>query len=440
LFHLNALNSWGLPYFENRMVQLVLGLGIFLATLVSVLIRPPRLSEAQAALLGAAAMLLVGIVPPGEAITAILREWNVYLFFLGLMVTAALADGAGVFVFLADRAAEVAGGSMRRLYAAVFLVGAGVTAVLSNDATALLLTPIVVAMVQRLHLPALPFLFATTFIADTASFLLPVSNPINVLLLGTEIDLLTFFRFLMLPALASVVINYAVFAWWFADALRGCYRLTPLESRASFDRMATRRMLYGLGVLAVGYVAATWAHVPLGPVALAGALWLGIVATSVGTFDWATVRRGISWSLFGFLTGMVIIVHGLERLGLTSWFGTKLLALGGDSPFRMLLVTAFGTALGSNLINNVPMALVMRAALTKSAPAGVPLEALRYAALLGADLGPNLTIIGSLATILWVLLLRQYGITISVRQYLILGLLVVPAMLLIGVVAIWLQI
>jgi arsenical pump membrane protein len=328
---------------------------------------------------------------------------------------------------------------MRRLYAAVFVVGAVVTAVLSNEATALLLTPVVAALVQRLRLPARPFLFATTFVADTASFLLPVSNPINVLLLGTDIDLPTFFRFLLLPALAAVTLNYAVFAWWFAGELRGSYRLPPPEHRGSFDRLATRRMLYGLVVLAAGYVAAAWAHVPLGPVAVAGALWLGLVAASAGSLDWVSLRRGISWSLFGFLTGMVVIVHGMEKLGVISWFGTRLLALGSDSPFRTLLVTAFGTALGANLINNVPMALVMRVALAEAAPPGVPLEALRYAALLGADLGPNVTTVGSLATILWVLLLRQYGLTVSVRQYLVLGLLVVPAMLLIGVVAIWLQ-
>ncbi len=421
------------------MVQQALGLGLFAATLVAVLTRPRGLSEAWAALAGATLMLLIGLLPLAEAWTSLVHEWNVYLFFLGLMASSALADRAGVFTVLAAAAARWADGSPRRLYAAVFLLGTAVTAVLSNDATALLLTPVMAALVLHLDLPPRPYLFATTFIADTASFLLPVSNPINVLLLGERTALPLFLRYLLLPSLVAVLVNALVFFWWFRHDLRGRYAVEKLTEVGSSRSPATVRMLGALALLAVAYVAAAWLRVPLGPVALAGALVLALVARWSGCWDWKALRDGISWSLFGFLTGMVVSVRGLEYLGLTAWFGRSLLALGGDSLFQSILATAFGSALGANLINNVPMALVMRAALSESGLTGQRADALAFAATLGADLGPNVTTVGSLATILWVLLLRRYGITVSLRQYLVLGLLVVPALLFLGSVWIWWQ-
>ena len=198
-------------------------------------------------------------------------------------------------------------------------------------------------------------------------------------------------------------------------------------------------MLLALACLAAGSLVAAWLGLPLGPVAVGGAVFLAVVARTAGCFDAKSVWRGISRTLFGFLSSMIVVVRGLENVGLTAWFGHTLLGLGCDSQLRAVLVTAFGTALGANLINNVPMALVMRTALDE---AGLPhplRETLSFAAVFGADLGPNITTVGSLATILWVLLLRQYGVPVSVRQYVFLRLLVVPAMLFVGAVVIWLQ-
>jgi len=146
--------------------------------------RPRRVTEAIAAASGAILMLLGGYVGLGEALTLVRGQWNVYGFFLGLMMTSALADQAGVFEVLTHQVARWARESALRLYLAVFLLGTLITAFLSNDATALILTPVVYALVTRLRLSPLPFLFACTFIADTASFLLPVSNPINIMVIN----------------------------------------------------------------------------------------------------------------------------------------------------------------------------------------------------------------------------------------------------------------
>lgn len=297
------------------MLQVILGIGIFAATLGAILARPARISEAQAALLGAAAMLVTGSVRPEQAVTAVLHDWNVYLFFLGLMISAALAEQAGVFRLLPGYAVRWAGGSTRRLYAAVFAIGVGMTAVLSNDATAILLTPVVATLVLGLDLPPMPFLFATTFIADTASFLLPVSNPINVLVLGEQIDLALFLRFLFVPGVLTSAIDYLVFAWWFRDDQRRHYDPARWRVLLPYDRSVAHRMLIGL---ALAYVFGSWMRLPLGLVAVSGALTLGLLAWATGTLAWSTMRRGISWSLFGFLTGMVVIVQGFMSSPLQS--------------------------------------------------------------------------------------------------------------------------
>ncbi len=418
-------------------MQLVLGLSVFTISLAAVLTRPARVSEDQAVLAGALAMLLFGIVSPRDAAQALLAEWNAYLFFLGLMVAAAFAEHAGLFTLLAAQAARWAKGSGRRLFFALFAIGTVVTAALSNDATALLLTPVVATLVVRLGLPPMPFLFATTFIADTASFVLPISNPINVILLGEQLDLVTFLRFLLVPSLAAIVLNTVLFASWFRRELQARYAPAGL---APFDRPPSplaRWTLVGLSGLVVASVVAAWLRVPLGPVVVAGAVLLAGIAWRLRAFSVTVVQRGISWSLFGFLTGLIVMVRGLEQLGVTARLGEWLLELGDGSPLRSLLVTSFGTALGANLINNVPMALVVRAALADVAGSSAS-GALPYAALLGADLGPNLTIMGSLATMLWLFILRQRGLTVSVRQYFVLGSLVVPATLLVGTLWIWL--
>ncbi|HET9920336.1 MAG TPA: SLC13 family permease, partial [Ktedonobacteraceae bacterium] len=175
---------------------------IALLTLVGIMTRPFRWNEALIALAGAALLLITGLISPLDALLTLYSDWNVFFFFLGMMSLSALAEAAGLFDWLAAQAARLAGGSSRRLYLNTFLLGCLISMVLSNDATALILTPIVYTLVTRLRLPVLPFLFACTFIADTASFLLPVSNPINIIVLTTfRLDLWTFLRLLLLPSL-----------------------------------------------------------------------------------------------------------------------------------------------------------------------------------------------------------------------------------------------
>jgi arsenical pump membrane protein len=419
---------------------MIVGGLIFLITLGLVMARPRRVTEAIAASGGALLMLLGGYVGLGEALTLMRGQWNIYGFFLGLMMTSALADQAGVFEVMTHQIARWARGSALRLYLAVFLLGILITAFLSNDATALILTPVVYALVTRLRLSPLPFLFACTFIADTASFLLPVSNPINILVINVfGGGLGTFLRYLILPSLFCIGLNVALFVWLFRRDLRQRYDIADLP-RTEPGSPAFLRFASGVLVLiAVAYVMAAAFQVPLSAVALGGSGLLVLGAVRYHCLDWRKLKHEISWSLFIFISGMFLLVKSIENLGLTAALGNGLLRVAGNSPLRATTLTAAGTALGSNLINNVPMTLIMISAQSAIQTTGRGHAALVYAIILGADLGPNLTTVGSLATMLWLLALRRKGVDISTLEYFKLGITVVPLMILVGSVLLWLQ-
>ena len=421
------------------MLRLVIGAIIFILTLALIMIRPWRVTEAVAAASGGILMLLGGFVSPAEGAAVLGGEWNVYGFFLGLMTISALADQAGIFEALASAAGRLARGDARRLYIAVFLVGVVITSVLSNDATALILTPVVYALVTRLRLPVLPFMFATTFIADTASFILPVSNPINILVLDAfGGGLATFLRYLFLPSLFCILVNIGLFTFLFRHDLDMSYETGGLAPAAMPRPRWFRFALVSLCLIALGYVVASAAQFPLSFIALAGSGLLLLGGHHYHSLDWRKLRGEISWPLFIFISGMFLVVRGVENLGLTTAFGQTLLLIAGNDTLRAVVLTAGGAALGSNLINNVPMALVMISTLgTLGASAAHP--ALVYATILGADLGPNLTTVGSLATMLWLLILRRKGLEISTLEYLKLGVTVVPLMIIVGAFLIWLR-
>lgn len=415
---------------------------IALLTLLSIMIRPYKLNEAISALTGAGLMLILGLISPIDAATTLLKEWNTFLFFLGMMSLSALAEVAGLFDWLAVQAARFSGNSSRRLFLNTFLLGSLISMLLSNDATALILTPIIYSLVTRLRLPVLPYLFACTFIADTASFLLPVSNPINIIVTTRfPLDLPTFLRLLFLPCLLCICINAAVFYLLYRQQLQGSFDMKRLPSiEESVKHKAFFRYTCSVLVLvAVAYIIAAATQIPLSIVALSGAILLLIGALFwKRTTLWNTGKQ-ISWPIFGFIAGMFIVVQAVESTGLTAQFGQLLLHLSGGTNFGAVMVGTLGSALGTNLINNVPMAVVMTSSLRGIQHAPVAIQhGFIAATMFGCDLGPNLTTVGSLATVLWLLILRQRNVDVSGLDYFKVGIIVTPLMLVVGALAIWL--
>ncbi len=415
---------------------------IGLATLIGIMTRPFRWNEAIIAMVGAAILLLLGLITPADAFLTLIRDWNTFLFFLGMMSLSALAEAAGLFDWLAVQAARLAGRSAARLFLNVFLLGTLISMVLSNDATALILTPIVYVLVTKLRLPVLPYLFACTFIADTASFLLPVSNPINIIIISRfPLDLLTFLRLLFLPSLVVIGINFGIFFLLYRKQLKGSFDMQRLPSA---EQAVNHKAYFWytccvLAAVALAYVVASAVQLPLSLVALSGAVMLLIGGLSWRRTSLRQTASRISWSIFGFIAGMFIVVRAIEDTGLTTIFGDWLIHLSGGTSFGAVMVGTAGAALGTNLINNVPMAVVMISALGGIQHAAPAIQhGFIAATIFGCDLGPNLTTVGSLATVLWLLILRQRNVDVSGLDYFKVGVVVTPLMLLAGALTMWL--
>jgi arsenical pump membrane protein len=416
---------------------------ITLFTLVGIMVRPFRLDEAKIALAGAILLLIVGLISPLDAVRVLLSDWNIFFFFLGMMTLSALVDAAGFFEWLATQAARLAGNSPRRLLLNTFLLGSLISMILSNDATALILTPIVYVLITKLRLPVLPFLFACTFIADTASFLLPVSNPINIIVTSQfPLDLLTFLRLLFVPCLVVIAVNIAVFFLLYRRQLQGRFDSKRLSSPQETipHKPYFRYTCSILALVAIAYIIATALQIPLSLVTLSGASLLFAGALFWKRSTMRDVSKHISWSIFGFIAGMFIVVQAFENTGLTDQFGKLLLHLSGGSSFGSVIVGTAGAAIGTNLINNVPMAVVLTSALHSISHAPLTVQhGFIAATIFGCDLGPNLTTVGSLATVLWLLILRQRGVDVSGLDYFKVGIVVTPIMLVVGALTIWLM-
>ncbi len=423
---------------KTGLIALITGL-----VLLGIMLRPWKTNEALIALSGAGLLLILWLITPANAFFTLVQDWNTFFFFLGMMSLSALAETAGFLDWLAVITARLSGSSAWRLFLNTFLLGCLISMFLSNDATALILTPILYSLTTRLRLPVLPYLFACTFIADTASFLLPVSNPINIIVLSTfPLDLWTFLRLLFVPSLVVISINIGVFLLLYRRHLHGHFDSKRLPSATeSIKHLGYfRYTCLVLLLVAVAYVSAAALRVPLSLVAMAGAL-----ALLVGAWYWKQstlqqARKQVSWSIFGFIAGMFVLVQAVESTGLMAQFGQLLLRLSGGTSLGAVLVGTAGAALGTNLINNVPMAVVLTSSLHSLKPAGLSVQQGFIAAtIFGCDLGPNVTTVGSLATVLWLLILRRRNLEVSGLDYFKVGILVTPLMLVAGAVTIWLM-
>lgn len=373
---------------------------------------------------GAIVVVALGYESGAQAIGAVARQWNVLLFILGLMGIAAAAEESGAFAWITDVLLERAGGSRRRLFVLLFLAGAILTLLLSNDATAIVLTPLVYRAVAKRGGNAMPFLFGCIFVADTASFGLPFANPANVLILPRA-ELLPYLWHLGPPEVAAIALNLVIFLFFFRPHLRGRYDVVPAPEPAPRVVAALATMLF----VVLAYIAALIVRWPLGPVAAVGAC-AALLAARVSP---GRAARHVGWGTFALLAGLFALLAAVARGGLTQWAVAAIDSSARHGLLALTAVAAGGTALLSNLLNNLPVA-VASSYVVEHASA----HHIAYAFIAGVDLGPNLTTTGSLATILWLRFLRDRGMRVSTVQYLKLGAIVVPATLAVTVLWLWL--
>jgi len=385
-----------------------------------VVVRPWRLPEAVWAVLGALALIAFGLLPLGDALKAVGKGEDVYLFLTGMMLLAELARLEGLFDYLAGLAAAQARGSGHRLFALVYAVGIPVTIFLSNDATAVVLTPAVYAVARAANAEPLPYLFVCAFVANAASFVLPISNPANLVLFGNHVpSLLDWFRQFGVASAASVVGTYGALRVAQGRALRR--RLATATAAPAIAR-GGRVAAFGIAVTAIVLLIVSGFGLPLGlPTFMTGLTTAAIVGLAKRRPPWRALR-GISWSILPLVAGLFVLVEGLNRSGLVGAVARSLADLAQKSAAAASFGGGIAIGLISNLVNNLPAGLVAGSALSQvQLPARVA-----DGLLIGVDLGPNLSVTGSLATILWLLAIRREGEHVGFWRFLKLGAIVTP--------------
>jgi arsenical pump membrane protein len=406
--------------------------GIAAVATGGVILRPWGLPQGIWAVAGAVALVILSLLPQQEALSAVAKGTDVYLFLGGMMLLAELARQEGLFDWLAALAARQARGSTSRLFTLVFIVGIGVTTLLSNDATAVVLTPAVYAAAKAAKAKPLPYLFICAFIANAASFVLPISNPANLVLYDNHMPpLLPWLRQFGLPSIWASAATYAALRFTQRKELMGAISgAVVIPSLSPGGRYAA----YGIGVTAIVLLLASAFGIPLGaPTFAAGAATALFVLLRNRKAPWPIIR-GISWGVLPLVAGLFVLVEGLNHTGAVN----ELTHLLRWASAQSIEATAWGSgvviAIASNLMNNLPVGLIAESA---ASPAHVH-PSVTGALLIGVDLGPNLSVTGSLATILWLNALRREGEHVSARDFLRVGVIVMPPALVLSLAAlIW---
>jgi arsenical pump membrane protein len=402
--------------------------GIAALAVAGVIGRPWRLPEAVWAVTGAVLLVVGGLLPWRMALAGIAKGTDVYLFLIGMMLLAELARQEGLFDWLAAKAARSARGSATRLFTLVYVVGTVVTIFLSNDATAVVLTPAVAAVVKAVDAKEpLPFLFVCAFIANAASFVLPISNPANLVIYGAHMPpLLHWLPLYALPSVLSIAATYAVL--WVVQRTHLRQAIAKDVDIPDLSRCG-HLTAWGIAATSVVLLAASAAGLQLGlPTFLAGAATAAVVFWC-SDFDPGNTLKHISWSVLPLVAGLFVLVEALEVTGATEALSGLLSSLVMESVAAAAWIAGAALAVVCNLVNNLPAGLLAgRVVEAAAAP-----EQVRAAVLIGVDLGPNLSVTGSLATILWLSALRRDGHSVSAWTFLKVGALVMPAALVLAI-------
>ena len=392
------------------------------AATAGVIVRPFRWPEAVWAVGGAALLLVLGLMPVASATSAVGKGVDVYLFLIGMMLLSETAREQGLFDWVAATAAINAKRSRARLFLLVYAAGVVTTTFLSNDATAVVLTPAVFAAAKKAKAEPLPLLFACALIANAASFVLPISNPANLVLYGGKMPPLgQWFGSFALPSLAAIVVTFFALRWVERDRLAGGCESDVVREPLSAGGKAA---FGGIAATAMLLVLMSALDRPLGlPTCIAGLVtMLGVCA--LAKHSPLTLVRSVSWGVLPLVAGLFVLVAALDRTGVIAQVA-GLLRFATAHPAIGAAVSGTLLAFASNLMNNLPAGLVASMAVSQAHSTRLVIDSL----LIGVDLGPNLSITGSLATILWLQAIRREGEDVSFRAFLKVGMVtMIPAL------------
>ena len=402
---------------------MLIALLIFIVTIVLVIWQPKGLGVGWSASLGAMLALLSGVVSLGDIPVVWNIVWNATATFIAVIIISLLLDEAGFFEWAALHVARWGGGSSRKLFAFIILLGAAVSALFANDGAALILTPIVIAMLLALRFsPAatLAFVMAAGFIADTASLPLVVSNLVNIVSADYFNIGFSEYAAIMVPVnLVSIAATLGMLLWFFRKDLPKTYDLAQLHTPedAIRDRATFVAGWWVLLALLVGFFVVEPLGIPISAIAAACALVLYVIAAKGHAINTSKVLKGAPWQVVIFSLGMYLVVYGLKNAGLTDHIAQLLNVFAGYGIWGASLGTGLLTAVLSSIMNNMPTVLIGALSIHATEATGVVHQAMVYANIIGCDLGPKITPIGSLATLLWLHVLAKKDITISWGYY-----------------------
>ncbi len=409
---------------------------LFLVTLLFVIWQPKGLQIGTTAVIGAILTLMMGVVSFQDVLTVIDIVWDATLAFIGIIILSMVLDEIGFFEWAAIKMAKLSGGSGNKMFVYILLLGALVAAFFANDGAALILTPILLAKMKYLKMNPLAifaFLMAGGFIGDAASNPLIISNLTNIVTAGYfDIGFVEYLKHMFLPNLLSITASIAILWIYFRKDIPLSVDVSELPEAASVIKNQTMFKLswWFLGFLMLGYFIGDHYHLPVSVFALGGALLFLLIANYYKATKPIMTIKAAPWQVVWFSIGLYVVVYGLKNAGLTDIIASWIEVLQTQSHAVAVIGTGFLSGFISSIMNNMPTIMIMDIAIDKVGYTGN--EALVYANILGSNLGPKMTPIGSLATLLWLHVLAQKGVKIGWGEYMKVGLLITPPVLLVA--------
>ena len=417
---------------------MTLALIVFIITLTFIIWQPKGLQIGTTAVLGALAALMLGIVSIGDVITVTNIVWDATLSFIGIIILSMILDEIGFFEYAAIKMAKLSGGNGHKMFVYILLLGAVVAAFFANDGAALILTPILLAKMKYLKMNPLAifaFLLAGGFIGDSASNPLVISNLTNIVTAGYfDIGFVEYAKNMFLPNLLSIIASIVMLWIYFRKEIPFKVDVSELPEASSVIKNKTMFNFswFFLAFLMAGYFIGDYYNLPISIFALSGALLFLAIATRYKAVKPIMTIKAAPWQIVWFSIGLYVVVYGLKNAGLTDIIASWIGFLNEQGNATAVIGTGFLSAIISSVMNNMPTIMIMDIAIDKIGYLGN--EALVYANILGSNLGPKMTPIGSLATLLWLHVLEKKGVKITWGQYMKVGLVITPPVLLASLV------